>query len=42
MRLNFRFHRHFEFDLYGSPEVTPILFAMDFENTLPIPNTMPN
>ena len=24
---------HFEFALYRSPKVTPILFAMDFENT---------
>ena len=36
------FGGHFEFDLQRSPEVTPILFAMNFENTLPIPNTMPN
>ena len=37
-----RFGGHFEFDLYRSLEVTPILFAMDYENTLPIPNTMLN
>ena len=41
IRFHGRFGRHFEFDLYMSAEVTPILFAMDFENTLPIP-TMAN
>ena len=27
------FGGHFEFDLYRSPEVTPIFYAMDLENT---------